>query len=78
MGPKKICSTSYPFLTGSLKGFWLRLCSAMKICSCYIEGHDEAPELNEPLPTPADIELDIKNLEEYRLELSSKKKKKEF
>ncbi len=50
-----------------------RVFKAMKICSCYI--HDEAAELNEPLPTPEVIELDIKNLEEYRLELSSKRKR---
>jgi hypothetical protein len=52
-----------------------RIYEAMSKCSCYIEGHDESSELNEPLPIPDEIGADIKNIEDYQKELSSNRKR---
>jgi len=48
---------------------------AMTKCSRIFEGHDKAPDLNEPAPIPDEISDDLELLDKYRLELSNKRKR---
>ncbi len=48
----------------------------MRKCSCHIQGHDEAPDLNEPLPDPEDIAADLHILEDYKIELTNKRNRR--
>ena len=47
----------------------------MSKCSRFMQGHDEAPELNEPMPDPTGILDDLENLDKYKIELSSTRKR---
>jgi len=47
----------------------------MSKCSRFMQGHDESPELNEPLPDPTNISNDLGNLAKYRIELSKTRKR---
>jgi len=39
--------------------------AAMTKCSTYLRGHDQAVAINQPVPAPAELQTDIKQLEDW-------------